>query len=423
MRVGVRTPGFVVVWLGGCAAGEVQGEAPAASVLPAAGAELPPGPGEAPPSHDTERLCQLALEWEAPPAYDVRVPARFSVWDADGVEQYAGEAEVWIRGRSSSQVAKPGYGVELPESVNLLGMGAERDWVVDGLYYDRLLVRDKLGYDLLRELGEPAAESSLCELTQNGAYVGVHALVERIERDDDRVDIEDGALTGQAFVVTQTDHECFYENAVTYGCWKLVSPDVEALGDLEETALWELFSDWERGVYHQAPVAELVDVDSAVNAVLIEEFFKNEDAFYTSMHAWKDTGGTVHFLPWDLDMTFGQFPYYGDGSYARHDVWIGYRPELWAWMAEDAEFSARLAERWSELRAGPLADDAWPARIDALQAILGPAIERNDAVWPIESINYGTYFYEVESYAEEDAHVREWITLRLAWMDAHLADW
>jgi spore coat protein H len=345
------------------------------------------------------------------------------VYDEDGAEQYAGSAEVWIRGRSSSRVSKPGYGVELPASVNLLGMGAERDWVVDGLYYDRLLVRDKLGYDLLRELGEAAAESSLCELTLNGAYFGVHALVERIERDDDRVDIEDGALTGDAFVVTQTDHECFYTNAVTYGCWKLVSPNETDLGDLEESALWEGFAAWERAVYRAEPVADHVDVDSAVNAVLIEEFFKNEDAFYTSMHAWKNTAGTIHFLPWDLDMTFGQFPYYGNGDYARHDVWIGYRPELWSWMADDPVFSARLSERWAELRAGPLSDESWPARIDHLQSILGPAIDRNDAVWPIESINYGTYFYEVDSYADEDAHVRDWIALRLAWMDEHLADW
>jgi hypothetical protein len=92
-------------------------------------------------------------------------------------------------------------------------------------------------------------------------------------------------------------------------------------------------------------------------------------------------------------------------------------------MAEDPEFSARLVDRWAELRAGPLADEAWPARIDTLQAILGPAIERNDAVWPIETINYGGYFYEVESYADEDAKVRDWITRRLAWMDAQIADW
>ncbi len=396
---------------------------PDAATTPPPQSTIPGGTSAEKPPHDTERLCQLVLEWSIPPAYDVRVPATFEVRDADGNEQYSGDAEVWVRGRSSAQVAKPGYGVELPEPANLLGMGAERDWVVDGLYYDRLLVRDKLGYDLLRGLGEAAAESSLCELTLNGYPFGVHALVERIERDDDRVDIEDGAVSGDAFVVTQTDHECFFTNTVTYGCWKLVSPDQEALGDVEETALWEAFAAWERGASAGAPVSEFVDVDSAVNAVLIEEFFKNEDAFYTSMHAWKDTGGTVHFLPWDLDMTFGQFPYYGNGDYARHDVWIGYRPQLWAWMADDPEFSALLAARWRELRLGPLADDAWPARITELQDILGPAIERNDDLWPIESINYGTYFYEVDSYADEDAHVRAWITDRLLWMDAHIDDW
>ena len=166
-----------------------------------------------------------------------------------------------------------------------------------------------------------------------------------------------------------------------------------------------------------------IDIARAVDAVLIEEFFKNEDAFYTSMHMWKDDGGLLHFVPWDLDMTFGQFPYYPYGDYGNVHIWIDYRPQLWATIGADPVFRARLVERWVELRSGLLATNAVLARIDRLQAILGPAIARNDEVWPIEAINYGGWFYEVSSYADEDAHVRAWLTERLSWMDANIADW
>ena len=384
---------------------------------------------------ETERLCQLAFSCDALPTRDTKVPCVLSVTTQSGDVEWDGPAEIWIRGRSSASVAKPGYGVELQDgagasvSADLLGMGGESDWVVDGLWYDRLLVRDKLGYDLYRSWARAnrTAESALCELSINGVYHGVHALVERIERDDDRVDIADGASGGGAFVLTQTDEDCFHTNTSTYGCMKLVSPDD---GDLSADgalaieswlAAMESAVDTAERTGDRAALWEHIDIDSAVDAVLLEEYFKNEDAFYTSMHVWKDEGEALHFVPWDLDMTFGQFPGYND--YDNPEAWIQYRPRLWAVMAMDPVFNTRLVERWRELRAGPLATTVVYERIDALQAILGPAIDRNFATWPIEAIDYGGWFYPVSTYADEEAYVRTWIAARAAFMDANIAEY
>lgn len=398
--------------------------------------ELPAGDSGPVPTPETERLCRLELECAVLPTRDVKVPCALTVATEGGEIEYAGSAEVWVRGRSSSQVAKPGYGVELNDgagtavAANLLGMGSDSDWVIDGLYYDRLLIRDKLGYDLFRSWGgdnQYAAESALCELWRNDDYFGVHALVERVKRDDDRVDIADGTESGEAFVMSQLDEDCFYTNTATYGCWKLVSPAAPT-ADAQDHIL-RLLAEWEADVV-AAPsegdwsrVWESTDIDSVIDTVLIEEFFKNEDAFYTSMHMSRDAGKGIRFIPWDLDMTFGQFPFYPYGNYGAHDVWIGYRPALWTNFAQDPEFRARLAARWAELRAGSLEEGALHARMDELQAILGEAIARNDEVWPIESINYGGWFFVVGSYADEDAYVRAWIHERLLWMDAHIAEY
>ena len=396
--------------------------------------ESVPGSTAAP---DTDALCQLALTCDVLPTRDTKVPCTLRVANVDGRVDWDGPAEVWVRGRSSSSVAKPGYGVELhdaagdPVSADLLGMGGESDWVIDGLYYDRLLVRDKLGYDLFRSWhpDDWTAESALCELTRNGEYFGVHALVERVKRDDDRIDIADGATTGDSFVLTQIDEDCFYPNRSTYGCWKLVSPDDGDLTPDGEAALRAWLTAWEDEVLAVDAGADpsglwnYLDMDNTVDTILLEELFKNEDAFYTSMHLWKDAGGTVHYVPWDLDMTFGQFPYYPYGDYGNPEVWIDYRPTLWSVLAKDPAFNARLAERWAELRADSLAEEALYAEIDRLQGILGDAIDRNVARWPIETINYGGWFYEVTSYEDEDAHVRAWVATRLAWMDANVAAW
>ena len=381
----------------------------------------------------TEQLCQLEMACDVLPTRDTKVPCNLTVTNAAGEVEWDGPATIWVRGRSSASVAKPGYGVELTDEAgddvgaNLLGMGGEADWVIDGLYYDRLLVRDKLGYDLYRGWGGATAESALCELVRNGEYFGVHALAERVERDDDRVAIANGAKTGDAFVVTQTDEDCFYSNRTTYGCWKLVSPDEEALTPEASAAITAWFTAMDDAVLVARDEGDwdglwsYVDEDSAIDAILLEEFFKNEDAFYTSMHAWKDAGGKLHFVPWDLDMTFGQFPGYND--YDNPEAWIQWRPDFWKVMASAPGFHERMAARWAELRADSLEESRILARIDALQAILGPAIDRNFERWPIESINYSGWFYPVSTYADEEAYVVAWIHTRLAWMDENVGEW
>jgi CotH kinase protein len=382
----------------------------------------------------TEQLCQLELDCETTVTAE-KTSCNLRVIREDGTVDDDGAAVAWWRGRSSFWVAKHSYGIELRDEkgesrgADLLGMGSDPDWVIDGLYYDRLLVRDKLGYDLFRSFakdGPTAAESALCELTLDGTYIGVVALVERIKRDDDRLDL-DPANDGESFVMKQIDEDCFRWNTTTYGCFKLISPDDGDLSPNASATLTAFLDGWEAAVVADDPFAKsggvlaYADMDSAIDLILIEELFKNEDCFYTSLHLWKDKGGTVRWVPWDLDMTFGQFPDYYD--YGNPERWIQYRPEMWTVWTEHPDFHARLAARWAELRAGPLASDALHSRIDALQLIMGDAIDRNFEVWPIESIQYGSIFYPVTSYEDEDSQVRAWMDLRLAFMDANIGTW
>lgn len=396
-----------------------------------------PGDLDHVPEDPLEGLCQVALDCVETVSAD-QTSCTLSVSSEDGRVWYDGPAVAWLRGRSTFYVAKHQYAIELHDEdgesveVDLLGMGKESDWVLNGNYYDRLLVRNRLGFELFQSFGGDeryAPESAFCELTLDGAYVGAYSLVERIKRDGSRIDIERDDGEGGSFVLKQNDEGCLYDNTTTYGCWKLIYPNEDDISDGSAEGVKSYLAAWEAAVSSDAPyddetgVFAYADMDSFVDIVILEEFFKNEDAWYTSLHIWKDQGGTIHLTPWDLDMTFGQFPYYPYGDYDNPEVWINYRPQLITVMAADPAFKARLAARWAELRADQMRLDAIYARIDHLQGILGDAIARNFEVWPIETINYGGYFYEVGSYEDEDAYVRAWIEARLAWMDENIADY
>lgn len=398
-----------------------------AEALPVA--DVPPAP-----DYDTQ-LCQLALECATAIGDGAQTECAFSVQAEDGEFHYDGLARVWQRGRSSRYIEKHQYGVELHDeagedsNVDLLGMGDESDWIVNGNWYDRSLVRNKLGYDLFRAFGggvRYAPESRYCELSLNGEYEGLYLLQERIKRDGDRIDIDPDPGDGLSMVLKQDDEECFYTNQTTHGCWKLVYPNESTISAESSEGASGWLAELEDAVRRGDPADPngawaFIDEDSFIDVVLLEELVKNEDFCWTSLHAWKDHDGLLNFTPWDLDMGYGNLANYED--YGTTDTWIAYRPELFAVPGQAEETHTRMAARWAELRGEVLAEDAVFARIDTMQATMGDALGRNLERWPIGEIGYGNYFYPVSSYAEEDAHVRAWLRERLIWMDANVGAW
>ncbi|MES2638543.1 MAG: CotH kinase family protein [Myxococcota bacterium] len=310
-------------------------------------------------------------------------------------------------------------------SVDLLGMGSDSDWILNGQYLDRVLFRNRLVYDLFQSFGGTeryATESVFCELTLDGEYQGVYTLGEKIEREDTRLDIGKDDSSSTSFIVKLDDVDGFHDNAVGYGTWQMVYPD-ETPESVTEVSAWLVA--WENAIHGSDPtdpetgIFAYVDMDSAIDFILIQEFAKNIDAYQLSVHLWKDTAGKMFFAPWDIDLSFG-YPFYDCGA----EGWV-VRAEFVDAMAADPAFHAALVARWAELRSGPMAESAILARIAGYDATLGDAVARNAARWPIEDIAYQTDTVEdwlcpVSTYEEEHARVLTFISARLAWMDANI---
>lgn len=372
--------------------------------LPPASPRVPTAPGlatlDCPAAipTDSKTDCSLRLAW------------------SEGDVAWEGPAGVGIHGRSSSGFPKKQYAVELrdPSGADapaaLFGMGEEADWLLNGMYLDRALFRNKLAYDLFRDMGDFAPASVYVELTLNGAYAGVYLLNERI--DHRRVGQPDDDGTGSAFVLRAD--ESGIPSTVQYAAWAAVYPEPPPPGVADRVA------DMEARILADDPALwEVVSLESFVDFVLLEEALKNNDGYFLSHHLWTDAAGLLHFAPWDLDLTLGQ-PSYNNNELAEY--FILYRPDLVAHPATQAAFRERMATRWTELRAGLFADDALSARMDGYRALLGDAVARNWATWDITQVpNVGFPLYAVATPDEEYAHVASWLRQHLAWMDTNLA--
>ncbi|WP_438864631.1 CotH kinase family protein [Neptunicella sp.] len=112
------------------------------------------------------------------------------------IVDYDGQIGVEYRGSSSQYYYdKKSYGIELRDSDNndlnasILGLPEEEDWVLNGPYGDKTLIRNALMFDMAQAFGRYSSRYKFVELYINQQYNGVYVLLEKIKRDAARVDI------------------------------------------------------------------------------------------------------------------------------------------------------------------------------------------------------------------------------------------
>jgi len=401
--------------------------------------EPTPEPSPTPEPPTTPPLCHVELECGQAIPDEPKIPCQLLVEERDGALQYQGWAGVERRGRSSLGFPKPHLGVELwagpeesPIGVNLFEMGRESDWILNGNYADRALFRNKLSFDAYQEFGgldRYATETVLCELTLDGTWLGVFTLGERLKRDDDRLVLQDDP-DGRTFLVKSDDGGGgLLASPSTYGEWFLVWPRADEASPEQLDGIRDLLQGMEDAAFYPDPgepdtgVFAHIDLDSAVDWVLIQEISKNNDAYFLSVYLWKDIDGLIHLAPWDHDLAWGGYPV----DYCGPEGWVRFRPRLFQTMAESAAFRERLAERWLELRQGPLATERLLARVHLYRDVIEEAAWHNFEVWPMEDIHFTwdntNWLCPVSTWGEEMIDLERWVEDRVEWLDDHIHEY
>lgn len=376
---------------------------------------------DAPPPRELTGPVQVAITCPGPIPVAGKLDCTITIAWPEGDVVYQGPAGIGLHGRSSLNFPKKQYAIELrnpdgsDRAVDLFGMGAEADWLLNGAWLDRSLLRNKLGYDLHRAMGGSAPDSRFAEVTLDGAARGVYLLVERLERGRERLLMPGDDGTGRSFLVMGS--ESGLASTVQAKRWEVLYPEPAPAGVATRLAAVEqAITARTEAMFDQLDRASLVDF------VLLEEAVKNNDAYFLSHHLYTGVDGKLRFVPWDLDLSWGQ-PSYNHNELA--DAWLLYRPLLVSGPAAVPSFRAALVARWAELRAGVLATDAVLARIDGYRRLLGPAIARNWTAWDITAPQRtpGFPLYAVTSADDEYAHLEAFVRARLAWVDASIASY
>jgi len=184
-------------------------------------------------------------------------------------------------------------------------------------------MRNYLAYELSKQI-QPSRFTSVhipVELYLNGDYKGVYLLCDQMQVGDGRVEIDesiaDDGNNGYFFEVDSRagDGDVYFE----FKGQKIVikSPDTEDAEfinkkDIEINYLSSYLEECSDALDDEpwSRVDELIDVNSFVDAYLIDELFMNVDAGHTSAFYYKDIDGKLTKGPvWDFDMAAGNVNY------------------------------------------------------------------------------------------------------------------
>lgn len=370
-------------------------------------------------------------------------------------------AQIRMRGNSTRLwYPKKPYRIKFDNKVSMLGLPANKDWVLLANYRDPTHYMNAVIFDMARYMGsfDFVNANRFVELEINGDYKGMYQLTEQIERATSRVNIEE---TGYLLALDADDGPDLSPNE-TNNFWSSVyklpvavkypkNPDATALETIKAD-----FASLEQAIAdgNFLTVQQLLDVNSFIDFILIQEISHNvelEAPRSMFLHK-KEAGGKFFFGPvWDFDGGFAYMwdeekkeyfenqkwilssknpstsPYNctaanqndwgmckssgnagGFGGFGGGNSWDGWGASgFFTNLFGNEEFLAAYKARWNAIKGG-LLNDAF-AKLDTYANTNAKAMA-NDAArweWPSKKNNTG------KSYDAAIANMKDWLTTRV----------
>ncbi|MBQ2945062.1 MAG: CotH kinase family protein [Clostridia bacterium] len=358
------------------------------------------------------------------------------------------------RGKWSTVFPKPQYNIKLVDEKNqeisaaLLGMTAGSDFVMNNPYADKSLIRNYLAYNLGEQILEASLESRLCEvwIDRNGngelvenEYFGVYLICEKITRKNVGVVKNEGYIVARdkvdaddVYFTLPSDIYRKYHGLVYPFAHRVKYPTESKITKSQLKDIQEEITDLHNMITAE-PITEtaykdLIDIESYIDALLINEVMKNADGFFFSTYFYKENAesklksGPV----WDFDLSAGNLNR-ETGALSKPEGFYMLETEWTVQMLKDPEFKAALRSRYAELREGALSDENIIGIIDGAVELLceGGAVERNFDRFPeLMDGRYkeiiGDFFVETKSYEEEISLMKSFLINRLEWLDREI---
>lgn len=266
-----------------------------------------------------------------------------------------------IRGRGNAtwfNYPKKPFRIKLDEKTDLLGMGAEKDWVMLANYGDKTLMRTAFALKLSERMNFPwTPKHRFVEVFLNGEYIGNYNLTEHIEQGENRINVPE-----RGYIIERDDYyreePVWFQSAYRGYGFSFKNPDTDDITEQEVEYIRRYVDDFEAALASASfsdPVEgfkRYIDLYSFARWFVFQQILANID---TNFYLQKDDRGDESKLAmgpgWDFEWTTGIGWYDGDRPRPA-DYWVLNGGSLFYFdrMLEDADFRACVKSVWAEYK-------------------------------------------------------------------------
>lgn len=383
-----------------------------------------------------------------------RITAYFSITDGQSGNNQLNDQEsvkskslIRYRGNSSRHFDKKSYSINLinedgsENKQELAGMAKHDEWVLNGPFLDRSLLRNYLCFNISGEIMEYSPNVRYCELFVDGKYQGLYLLMEPISRGEGRLNISKPEKNSDitSFIVRwdrvgkgefELDNYTYYTYKSDVSALDVVYPGSTLMTQERHEYINEQISKVEKTLYSydlwddDKGYKQYLDINAFAEYFVINEFFRNVDAGRFSTFYYKDVRGKIKPVVWDFNNSAdNHIEYVWDES--------GFSMQNAPWFSQllkDKEFVDLVVEKYKQLRKNVLSEEYLINYIDETNTWLGDSIKRNDEVWgyvyDLNNYNETNFLTPVErnvtSHEEAVEQLKEFIIKRGNWLDDNI---
>ncbi|MEM9820797.1 MAG: CotH kinase family protein [Bacteroidota bacterium] len=304
--------------------------------------------------------------------------AQFNLIEAGEITEW-GNLGIRLRGNTSLQFPKKSYRLELWEDeqglenrkISLLEMREDDDWLLDGMWNEPLMIRDKGTMDLWLGFGRVAyqaqepdlqlgADRHYCELFIDDQYQGLYYLGERLDRKQLKLEkISESSDGGELYkakgwgeAVGGFSIPAVDNNLPSWGNYWIKYPQEPGSYDWNKLEAFTRFYLEADNETFATTYSDWIDVDNIIDYFILISLTGAFDNSGNNIYiARRNQQSNYYFVSWDFDATFG-LGIFGEEIPSPTGFVIHHK--LTQRLINDDAFRTSLKERWNALRNGHL---------------------------------------------------------------------
>lgn len=377
-------------------------------------------------------VVQIWYEYPIIPA-EFKIPALFVLTDPELDTTLVAYSAIEVRGGSSQLFPKKSFGFELRHDwettrgrdLSLAGMPKRAKWILDAAYNDRSLTRNRVSFDVWRDMQAhatrfrrntlpSATEGRFVEVFLNGSYWGVYCLSEPVDEKllGFETDYNESVLyksihwSGATMLKSISDTA---QSVETWEGWEQILPKPETQSYWKPLYSYvDLVVSANNDEFNNRIQSE-VELDQSMDFFILMNLIQGSDnAGKNLFMAKKQSSDPLSILPWDMDAAWGR-DWQAEKQSAEGLCSFGLFERLFETNTNNYKYE--LGRRYFQLRDSVLNSDRLYNLFSNYNSLLSEsgALEREQIRWP----------QSIPNPEAELIYLKQWIPNRLSVLDEY----